>query len=74
MAEPLYQILGSHRNAPLPERKPSWLKVRAPGGENYVRLRHLMREKRLPTRPMRDSERKIDEGKLHQLCDRRILA
>ncbi|HTG54445.1 MAG TPA: lipoyl synthase [Gemmatimonadaceae bacterium] len=49
MAEPLYQILGSHRNAPLPERKPSWLKVRAPGGENYVRLRHLMRDLQLHT-------------------------
>ena len=49
MAEPLYQILGAHRNAPLPERKPSWLKVRAPGGENYVRLRHLMRDLQLHT-------------------------
>jgi lipoic acid synthetase len=29
----------------LPEgRKPSWLKVRAPGGPNYVRLKRLMRE------------------------------
>ena len=25
-------------------RKPAWLKVRAPGGPNYIRLRHLMRE------------------------------
>ena len=49
MAEPLYQILGAHRNAPLPERKPAWLKVRAPGGENYVRLRHLMRDLQLHT-------------------------
>ena len=49
MAEPLYQILGAHRNAPLPERKPPWLKVRAPGGENYVRLRHLMRDLQLHT-------------------------
>jgi len=49
MAEPLYQILGAHRSAPLPERKPSWLKVRAPGGENYVRLRHLMRDLQLHT-------------------------
>jgi lipoic acid synthetase len=43
MSETLYQILGRHRAEPLPERKPSWLKVRAPGGQNYARLRHLMR-------------------------------
>ena len=49
MSEPLYQILGAHRNAALPARKPSWLKVRAPGGENYVRLRHLMRDLNLHT-------------------------
>ena len=49
MAEPLYQILGRHRADPLPERKPAWLKVRAPGGENYSRLRHLMRELDLHT-------------------------
>jgi lipoic acid synthetase len=42
--EVLYQIMGRHRADPLPERKPSWLKVRAPGGANYVRLKHLMRE------------------------------
>ena len=29
---------------PLEGRKPSWLKVRAPGGPNYMRLRGLMRE------------------------------
>lgn len=44
MPETLYQILGRHRSEPLPERKPSWLKVRAPGGGNYVRLKQLMRE------------------------------
>jgi lipoyl synthase len=49
MTEPLYQILGRHRAEPLPERKPSWLKVRAPGGPNYARLRHLMRELDLHT-------------------------
>jgi lipoic acid synthetase len=26
-----------------PQRKPHWLKVRAPGGPDYVRLKHLMR-------------------------------
>ncbi len=44
MSETLYQIMGRHRSTPLPERKPSWLKVRAPGGPNYARLKHLMRE------------------------------
>lgn len=49
MGETLYQIMGLHRAEPLPERKPSWLKVRAPGGPNYSRLRHLMRELDLHT-------------------------
>ncbi len=44
MAESLYQIMGRHRREPLPERKPQWLKVKAPGSENYLRLKHLMRE------------------------------
>ncbi len=30
-------------------RKPQWLKVRFPGGPNYMRLKGLMREKRLHT-------------------------
>lgn len=49
MSDTLYQIMGRHRAEPLPERKPSWLKVRAPGGENYVRLKGLMRELDLHT-------------------------
>jgi lipoic acid synthetase len=49
MDETLYQIMGRHRSDALPERKPSWLKVRAPGGENYARLRHLMRDLSLHT-------------------------
>ena len=49
MAEPLYQIMGRHRREPLPERKPSWLKVKAPGGANYMRLKGLMRELDLHT-------------------------
>ncbi len=44
MPDTLYQIMGRHRAEPLPERKPSWLKVKAPGGPNYMRLKHLMRE------------------------------
>jgi lipoic acid synthetase len=49
MEETLYQIMGRHRAEPLPERKPPWLKVKAPGGPNYVRLKHLMRELDLHT-------------------------
>ena len=30
-------------------RKPAWLKVRAPGGPNYLRLRRLLRERNLHT-------------------------
>ena len=49
MADLLYQIMGRHRAEPLPERKPSWLKVRAPGGTNYLRLTQMMRELNLHT-------------------------
>ncbi len=44
MSEVLYQIMGRHRVEALPERKPSWLKVKAPGGPNYLRLKQMMRE------------------------------
>ena len=43
MAETLYQIMGRHRTEPIPARKPGWLKVKAPGGPNYLRLKQLMR-------------------------------
>ena len=49
MAETLYQIMGRHRAEPLPARKPSWLKVKAPGGPNYLRLKQLMRDLDLHT-------------------------
>jgi lipoyl synthase len=49
MAETLYQIMGRHRAEPLPERKPAWLKVKAPGGPNYIRLKNMMRELDLHT-------------------------
>ncbi len=49
MAEQLYQIMGRHRRDPLPERKPQWLKVKAPGGSNYIRLKQLMRDLNLHT-------------------------
>jgi lipoic acid synthetase len=34
---------------PRPRRRPEWIKVRAPGGETYTQLRHLMRSKKLHT-------------------------
>jgi len=49
MGETLYQITGRHRVEALPERKPSWLKVKAPGGPQYLRLKNLMRELDLHT-------------------------
>lgn len=49
MPDTLYQIMGRHRVEPLPERKPSWLRVKAPGGENYARLKGLMKELDLHT-------------------------
>jgi lipoyl synthase len=49
MSEALYQIMGRHRREPLPDRKPSWLKVKAPGGENYLRLKQMMQELNLHT-------------------------
>ena len=49
MADALYQIMGRHRRDPLPERKPQWLKVKAPGSDNYMRLKHMMRELNLHT-------------------------
>jgi lipoic acid synthetase len=49
MPDTLYQIMGRHRVQPLPDRKPPWLKVKAPGGANYVRLKHLMRDLQLHT-------------------------
>ena len=41
--------MGRHRVEPLPERKPAWLKVKAPGGPNYLRLKQLMRSLDLHT-------------------------
>lgn len=49
MSDQLYQIIGRRRREPLPERKPSWLKVRAPGGPNYLHLKQMMREMNLHT-------------------------
>jgi lipoic acid synthetase len=49
VADHLYQIMGRHRSDPLPERKPNWLKVKAPGGPNYLRLKQMMRDLDLHT-------------------------
>jgi lipoic acid synthetase len=49
MADTLYQIMGRHRAQPLPDRKPSWLKVKAPGGPNYLKLKQMMRSLDLHT-------------------------
>ncbi len=58
MAVPLVQLTraaptpGLSTPAPVsisPARKPSWLKVKAPGGANYVRLKSMMRELGLHT-------------------------
>ena len=54
MAAPLVQLTRSASGAPTqaplaPARKPSWLKVKAPGGPNYVQLKAMMRELGLHT-------------------------
>src|SRR3970040_954697 len=35
--------------APVPQRRPEWIRVRAPMGESYENIRHLMRSKSLHT-------------------------
>jgi lipoic acid synthetase len=45
-------VLDTSRPIPVPSapaRKPSWIKVKAPGGQNYIRLKGLMRELGLHT-------------------------
>jgi lipoic acid synthetase len=53
MASPLVQLTRAGQPTTQPAapivRKPSWLKVKAPGGPNYVRLKALMRELNLHT-------------------------
>ena len=44
----LVQLTSGSQPSPSP-KKPPWLKVKAPGGENYAELRRLMRELRLHT-------------------------
>ncbi|MFN2317032.1 MAG: lipoyl synthase [Gemmatimonadales bacterium] len=57
LAQPLVQLTlstGKPGNAPIPfhqaqPRKPSWLKVQAPGSPNYLKIKTLMRELGLHT-------------------------
>ncbi|OLE39844.1 MAG: lipoyl synthase [Candidatus Rokubacteria bacterium 13_1_20CM_2_70_7] len=42
-------VIESTSTPPLEGRKPSWLKVRAPGGPNYMRLKGLLRDWNLHT-------------------------
>src|SRR5439155_23400726 len=49
MASPPLVQLHRQRPAPFIERKPSWLKVKAPGGPNYLALKHMMRDLKLHT-------------------------
>ena len=49
MSDSLHQLIGRHRSDPLPERKPSWLRVKAPGRANYGRPKGLMKELDLHT-------------------------
>jgi lipoyl synthase len=46
---PLPVIQPSPPSAQRAERKPEWLKVRAPGGPSYIRLKHLLRGLNLHT-------------------------
>src|SRR3989441_10543768 len=50
MAAPLVHITPSFRTpGPTAERKPGWLKVKAPGGPNYLALKQMMRGLKLHT-------------------------
>ena len=45
----LVQIQSSVPAKAAESRKPSWLKVKAPGGPNYIALKHMMRDLKLHT-------------------------
>lgn len=47
--KPTLHLREGQEVVPLRARKPEWLKVRAPGGPNYLRLQKLMREQGLHT-------------------------
>ena len=46
---PLVQIAARRAASPAPARKPSWLKVKAPGGPTYLALQRMMRDLDLHT-------------------------
>jgi lipoic acid synthetase len=46
---PTLHLENGDGGVPLRARKPEWLKVRAPGGANYLRLQRLMRDQGLHT-------------------------
>ncbi|HEX6925111.1 MAG TPA: lipoyl synthase [Longimicrobiaceae bacterium] len=47
--KPTLHLAEGQAGVPLRARKPEWLKVRAPGGPNYLRLQKMMRDQRLHT-------------------------
>jgi lipoyl synthase len=47
--KPTLHLEEGRTGIPIRARKPEWLKVRAPGGPNYLRLQQLMRGQRLHT-------------------------
>ncbi|HET7275121.1 MAG TPA: lipoyl synthase [Longimicrobiaceae bacterium] len=47
--KPTLHLQEGSEGVPYRSRKPEWLKVRAPGGTNYLRLQKLMREQGLHT-------------------------
>src|SRR2546425_11867082 len=50
MAAPLVQIVArSPHSTPALERKPAWLKVKAPGGPNYIAVKEIMQQLNLHT-------------------------
>jgi lipoic acid synthetase len=49
MSELVQLTRGHPASQPLVARKPAWLKVRAPGGANYVEVKRLMRDLKLHT-------------------------
>ena len=47
--KPTLHLADDHAVLPHRSRKPEWLKVRAPGGPNYLRLQRMMRDQGLHT-------------------------
>jgi lipoyl synthase len=47
--KPTLHLAEGQAGVPIRARKPEWLKVRAPGGPNYLRLKQMLRDQRLHT-------------------------